>query len=191
MSSAYGYTYLAGDVGAYVAESSNATAACFFRHVGQLEERALLTLAGSYRYILLNAGRDTEAISNALLRRYGIPVVPHPTASQLKQATFALALTPPAHEAALSPHCLVYTPTGGIQTHGGRAIKALGLHIPEALATQVPSGFSKMPVLSEAAFRGQIDISGIKIHSISIDKGIESEYNANLYMHSGAKSMTE
>jgi len=174
----YLYTYLAGDVGAYVAERSGATAACFFRTVGQLEERALLKLAESFRYLLLHVQRGGAAVCRALRRHYGLPVVETPTQSQLRGADFALVLHPLTAGTVLSERCLTFSPQNG-DVPGGMPITGLNLDVPPSLAAEIPAGFQPEPVLSEAAFRGQIDPSKIKINSVSLDKTPESHYNTS------------
>ena len=171
MGSDYLHSYLAGDVGAHVAERAGATAACFFRTVGQLEERALLKLAESFRYLMVSAQRDSAAICRALRRRYGLPVVEDPTPSQVRGADFALLLHPPGRDVTLSGRCLAFRPRAERDwpTPGGIPITGLSLAVPPDLREEIPAGFLPLPILSEAAFRGQIDPSRIKIHDVSID----------------------
>jgi len=172
MGSDYLHTYLAGDVGAHVAERTGATAACFFRTVGQLEERALLKLAESFRYLMVSAGRDSEAICRVLRQRYGLPVIESPTPSQLRGADFALLLHPPGQNMELSGRCLTFQPLAAFAhpVVGGTPITGLSLTVPPDISEEMPTGFCQRPILSEAAFRGQIDPNRIKIHSVSIDK---------------------
>lgn len=170
MDSSYLYTYLAGDVGAYVAERSSSTAVCFFRTLGQLEERALLRLAESFRYLMISVQRDSGAICRALRRRFGLPVVEDPTQSQVRHAAFALVFYPPKEGLLLSDRCMLFAPAGGREVVGGLSITELGLELPPELSAELPAGFCPQPILSEAAFRGQIDPNQIKIHGLSIDK---------------------
>ena len=171
MGSDYLRTYLAGDVGSYVAQQAGATAACFFRTVGQLEERALLKLAESYRYLMVSAQRDSGAICRALRRRYGLPVVEDPTPSQVRQADFALLLHPPGRDVTLSEQCLAFQPLPDVSysVPGGISVTELSLTVPADITEEIPLGFDTQPILSEAAFRGLIDPGRIKIHSVSID----------------------
>ncbi|MCL2569138.1 MAG: hypothetical protein FWE12_06885 [Oscillospiraceae bacterium] len=178
MDRSYLYTYLAGDVGAHVAERSGATAVCFFRTLGQLEERALLKLAGVFRYLMISVQRDSGAICRDLRRRYGLPVVEDPTPNQVKGADFALVLHPPGRDVVFSGRCLLFEPNREMRaTEGGRAcmgtpITGLDLDVPPDLAAEIPAGFRPLPILSEAAFRGQIDPARIKIHGVSLDKSM-------------------
>jgi len=172
MESDYLYTYLAGDVGAYVAEGSGETAVCFFRTVGPMEERALLKLAESFRYLMLSTQRDSAAICRALRQRYGLPVVEDPRPSQVRRADFALLLHPPRRDMTLSERCLAFWPSmrPSCPAVGGVPIRGLFLDVPPALVAEIPAGFCPGPILSEAAFRGLIDPGRIKIHGVSLDK---------------------
>jgi len=172
MDSVYLHTVLAGDVGAYVAERSGTTAACFFRTIGQIEEQAILRLATAFRYLMISIQRDSEAICRSLRRRYGLPVVEGPTPSQVRNADFALLFHPPERDMMLSERCLTFRPgeDAGHPTPGGMPITGLSLDVPPDVAGELPAGFQAEPILSEAAFRGWIDPNQIKINGISIDK---------------------
>ena len=174
MSSEYLHTYLAGDVGVHVAERSGATAVCFLRSVGQLEERALLQLASSFRYLMLSIRRDGDLVCRTLRRRYGLPVVEAPTPNQVRGADFALVLHPPGQDVTLSKRCLAYAPNTALRRSmsGGVPITGLHLRVPSDVAGEVPAGFRAEPVLSEAAFRGWFDPGRIKINGVSIDKTV-------------------
>ena len=172
MDSDYLHMYLAGDVGACVADRTGTTAALFFRSVGQIEERVILKLAKVFRYLMIHAGRDSMAVCRALRQRYGVPVVELPTARQIFGADFALVCAPLRRDVVFSERCLTFAPSQWLRrlVPGGRSITRLGLDIPQMVLAEIPSGFSPLPILSEAAFRGQVDPGKIKIHSLSIDK---------------------
>lgn len=171
MDAGFLHTYLAGDVGAHVAERSGATAVCFFRSVGGAEERAILKMAEQFRYLQICTQRDGAAVCQALRRRYGLPVVEAPTPSQVRRADFALVFHPPERTFALSGQCLVFAPEpalwGGIP--GGQRITGLGLQLSRQIAAELPDGFAPDPILSEAAFRGLIDPGNIKIQDVFIE----------------------
>jgi len=171
MDTRYLHTYLAGDVGAYVAERSGATAVCFFRSVGAAEERVILKLAKEFRYLQISAQRDGAAVCQALRRRHGLPVAETPTPSQVKQADFALVFSLPGRSFVLSDRCLTFAPDTALRAElpGGRAITGLGFRLPRQIETELPDGFSPDPILSEAAFRGLIDPGNIKIQDVFIE----------------------
>ena len=179
MESTYLHLYLAGDVGAHVAEKTGATAVCFFQRVGTLEERAILKLAENFRYLMITSQKDEDAVCHALRRRYGLPVVEHPTASQVRQADFALVLGAAPQTMTLGEQCLTFAPDKRFagEIPGGRAITDLSLALPLNVAAELPDGFAPNPILSEMARLGHFRPSKIKISGLSIDNTKENEYN--------------
>ena len=172
--SGYLHLYFAGDVGAHVADGDGKTAACFFHLVGHLEERAILKLAEHFRYLMIASPRDGEAVCRALRRRYGLPVVESPTASQMRQADFALLSGPVPKGLTLGENCLSFAPDKRFagEMPGGRAITELFFQLPEEVAEEIPEGFMPDPLLSEALFCGSLNPEKIKIHGVSIDKSV-------------------
>ena len=161
--------YLAGDIGAYVAERAGATAYCQFSSLGQLEERAVLTLAHHYRYLMVEAGRDTDFLCQALRQKYGLPIVKAPTQRQIRDANFALLWKNTAQNMELDRNCLVFSPMNVRKNAGGRRIKSMDLGLPEEYKREMPEGFPVNPILSQGLKWGSILPENLKIQRILLD----------------------
>ena len=164
------YGHLAGKVGAFVAEKTGDTAYCQISSLGSQEEQAILHLAKHYRYLMIDAGRDTENVCQALRKAYGLPVVSAPSDRQIKSASFALLWKQKGRRLLLDNNCLVFSPMKSEKNHqGGREIKKLDLETPKTYQDQIPQGFPLHPILSEALKRGCILGEKLKIHGMLLD----------------------
>ena len=161
--------YLAGDIGAHVASRAGATAYCQFSSLGQLEERAVLTLAHHYRYLMLEAGRDTDFLCHALQQKYGLPIVKAPTQRQIRDANFALLWKNTEQSVELDRNCLVFSPMNVRKNAGGRRIKSMELDLPEQYKHEIPEGFPINPILSQGLKWGSILPENLKIQRILLD----------------------
>lgn len=167
------YESVAGDVGALTCCNGEGTAAFFARNVGIDEERTLIKLAGIYRYIIVVAEKDSDAICQGLRSRFGIPVISSPTENQIKMADYAAMLTKPRSPLRFESKCMVFSPNRGnvsIVT-GGRRIEALKLSFSSRVTKDIPSGFDLPSIISVAMKYGVCSSRDIKVKDIRLDNG--------------------
>lgn len=168
------YENMAGKIGVRVPGAACGTAAFFAHTIGRQEEKSLLKLASTYRYLIVVTDRDCAIICQNLRSRFGIAVIDNPTEGQLRMANYAAFLSVPRQNVNLQSSCIVFSPAfkSVDRVTGGKKIKALRLSLPKALDDVIPHGFEPLPIVSAAVRHGFFSAEEIGVMDYRLDNAI-------------------